>query len=289
METKKKNEEYVRKCEIELKRLWLDVGMIADMPIVYKFKNKMGMEFNTAKIEYSEELLCQAEGIPPSIAIPDFHFENSVYHKTCTIKIELSMKCADAIAFNLRSIKTNEAYYTFGGITDAESIGKFTKPWRLKKWYKKVIKSISKRFDVPLNLVTLCDQSFRMKRCRGSCDVYNVGVGGLRTLVLFVSQVDRCATWFDVAFSTTNLAAMRHVLEKPFDSARRQSKGQMIVAERDNMIKPRWPKICHICGMPDSKENRIQRCDRCKIRGFCSRDCQIRDWCSHKKVCVVKD
>ena len=118
METKNKNEEYVSKLEIELKRLWLEESWISDMPIVYKFKNRVELESNTAQIEYSEELLCQAGGIPPSIAIPDFHFENSVYHKTFTIKMELSMKCADAIAFNMRSIKTNDAYYTFGGITD---------------------------------------------------------------------------------------------------------------------------------------------------------------------------
>ena len=38
--------------------------------------------------------------------------------------------------------------------------------------------------------------------------------------------------------------------------------------------------ICEECGEPAT-----QRCSRCKLAWYCSRDCQMRQWKKHKKLC----
>ena len=38
--------------------------------------------------------------------------------------------------------------------------------------------------------------------------------------------------------------------------------------------------ICEECG-----EMATQRCSRCKLAWYCTRDCQLRQWKKHKKLC----
>ena len=41
--------------------------------------------------------------------------------------------------------------------------------------------------------------------------------------------------------------------------------------------------IC-ICGNVE-KEIKFKKCGRCQYVRYCSRECQIKDWSSHKHVC----
>ena len=40
--------------------------------------------------------------------------------------------------------------------------------------------------------------------------------------------------------------------------------------------------ICHHCGAPSTK-----RCGRCRLRRYCSTECQQADWPDHKPHCSV--
>ena len=40
--------------------------------------------------------------------------------------------------------------------------------------------------------------------------------------------------------------------------------------------------ICEECGAPAT-----QRCSRCKLAWYCSRDCQLRQWKKHKTLCAM--
>jgi hypothetical protein len=255
-----------------------------EVPFQYHYADSYSIEFSSEEPPHTEELLCQTAGVPLDLLIPEMDDTvDSERNKTFMVAMALSMKCADAVAFNMRSILTNDAYQTYGGVSDTENLLDAARSWEVKTRYRKVLKSIAKRFGVSLEGVIACDMSFRMKRCRGKCN-FTGADGVVRTFVLFNSQVDSYVTWFDIVFSKSNCAATRRLADPPSAIARRQTKGKIIAAERD-MQKPRWPKICDVCGMPDTKQQRIQRCDRCKIPGYCSRDCQIVDWRSHKKVC----
>ena len=39
---------------------------------------------------------------------------------------------------------------------------------------------------------------------------------------------------------------------------------------------------CEECGKPA-----LQRCSKCKHSWYCSRDCQLRQWKKHKKLCAI--
>ena len=39
---------------------------------------------------------------------------------------------------------------------------------------------------------------------------------------------------------------------------------------------------CEECGDPAT-----QRCSKCKLAWYCSRDCQLRQWKKHKKLCSM--
>lgn len=43
--------------------------------------------------------------------------------------------------------------------------------------------------------------------------------------------------------------------------------------------------LCHACGKTAEK---LQRCSQCKNRFYCSRECQLKDWPSHKPLCLKK-
>jgi hypothetical protein len=47
---------------------------------------------------------------------------------------------------------------------------------------------------------------------------------------------------------------------------------------------PEWLKVrtCNVC-CNLGREYKV--CGRCKARRFCSRQCQLKDWPTHKKVC----
>ena len=40
---------------------------------------------------------------------------------------------------------------------------------------------------------------------------------------------------------------------------------------------------CHACGI---KPEQLKKCGRCFRAYYCSRECQSKDWPSHKRVCV---
>ena len=42
--------------------------------------------------------------------------------------------------------------------------------------------------------------------------------------------------------------------------------------------------VCFVCQTPTKKS-----CSICKIKKYCSKECQISDWKIHKKKCIPKD
>jgi hypothetical protein len=48
---------------------------------------------------------------------------------------------------------------------------------------------------------------------------------------------------------------------------------------------------CHSCKRDDAPEHpqRLQQCSKCKVVKYCSRECQLSGWSSHKRVCSQMD
>ncbi|KAI5807518.1 MM3350-like domain-containing protein [Peziza echinospora] len=46
-------------------------------------------------------------------------------------------------------------------------------------------------------------------------------------------------------------------------------------------IEPQDMQICENCGKPDG----LQRCSRCRNRSYCSKECQVKRWKDHRKIC----
>ena len=44
-------------------------------------------------------------------------------------------------------------------------------------------------------------------------------------------------------------------------------------------------KTCNVC----KKKGKMKKCSRCRSTYYCSRECQVKDWEEHKKVCKKKD
>ncbi len=44
------------------------------------------------------------------------------------------------------------------------------------------------------------------------------------------------------------------------------------------------PLVCSVC---NKAEGKIQRCARCHITRYCSRECQTKDWPKHRKTCQL--
>ncbi|KAJ5368947.1 uncharacterized protein N7496_008707 [Penicillium cataractarum] len=48
-------------------------------------------------------------------------------------------------------------------------------------------------------------------------------------------------------------------------------------------------KSCNSCGFTPSLDVSLMRCSRCKQAYYCSKDCQMEDWKTHKKNCPWPD
>lgn len=44
-------------------------------------------------------------------------------------------------------------------------------------------------------------------------------------------------------------------------------------------------KICHCC--QKTSDEKLPTCSRCKIVGYCNRECQRKDWPKHKLECKL--
>jgi hypothetical protein len=44
---------------------------------------------------------------------------------------------------------------------------------------------------------------------------------------------------------------------------------------------------CGSCGALTSPDGRLKECGKCRVTYFCSRECQAKDWRTHKKACGV--
>ena len=53
-------------------------------------------------------------------------------------------------------------------------------------------------------------------------------------------------------------------------------------AENEEGELKKAARVCKNCGKEASK---MQKCSRCRLVRYCSRDCQLADWKEHKKSC----
>ncbi|KAI9016874.1 hypothetical protein DFJ74DRAFT_678661 [Hyaloraphidium curvatum] len=44
-------------------------------------------------------------------------------------------------------------------------------------------------------------------------------------------------------------------------------------------------QVCNGCGACSTDKSNFQRCSRCKVASYCSRECQRDHWSEHKKIC----
>ena len=44
-------------------------------------------------------------------------------------------------------------------------------------------------------------------------------------------------------------------------------------------------KAARVCENCDKETSKMQKCSRCRLVRYCSRDCQLADWKEHKKAC----
>lgn len=49
------------------------------------------------------------------------------------------------------------------------------------------------------------------------------------------------------------------------------------------------PLVCDGCGTKPAKDAKLSKCARCKVRWYCSRECQTTDWSSHKASCFAAE
>jgi len=50
--------------------------------------------------------------------------------------------------------------------------------------------------------------------------------------------------------------------------------------ERDLRVR-----TCQCCGKAEKRVGKLKSCTRCKAAFYCSKECQVKDWPSHKKIC----
>jgi len=54
-----------------------------------------------------------------------------------------------------------------------------------------------------------------------------------------------------------------------------------VLVPKDELIRP-----CLVCGQwEELGKPRYQKCGKCKVKYYCSRECQVGDWKEHKKLC----
>jgi hypothetical protein len=71
-------------------------------------------------------------------------------------------------------------------------------------------------------------------------------------------------------------------------------KRQLRIAEKETEteeLKKAHPTACETCGTLYSKEKKLLKCAQCMSACYCSKECQVKAWKSHKKVCktLLKD
>eukprot|EP00798_Chlamydomonas_sp_ICE-L_P018484 gene18484-24980_t len=45
------------------------------------------------------------------------------------------------------------------------------------------------------------------------------------------------------------------------------------------------PKVCQVCGRAEDNTMRMQTCQSCRAISYCGRECQKKDWPTHKSMC----
>ncbi|KAI9016842.1 hypothetical protein DFJ74DRAFT_678611 [Hyaloraphidium curvatum] len=56
-------------------------------------------------------------------------------------------------------------------------------------------------------------------------------------------------------------------------------------AARRDLPGPGIGVVCASCHLVAPEKNSFQRCSRCKMVEYCSKDCQRKDWSNHRRIC----
>jgi hypothetical protein len=194
---------------------------------------------------------------------------------------DISVACANAIALVIKSVPTDHAYDTQGGVAVDGSLVSLDPSWYTRHAYTYKLKAIAKRFKTPYDRVVACDISFRIKRSRG-----NTYVKG-KCLVFYAANNaklgDEVAAWFDITATETATKKNTNDLESD-----RQVDQQIHTHTSNQMTSshPRVPRTCMSCKKLDTREQKHRQCV-CKDAVYCGRDCQRVHWRKqHKATCT---
>lgn len=116
------------------------------------------------------------------------------------------------------------------------------------------------------------DEKLEEKRCLPLIYKQHVGPSMAQTLTKEqLRQVDDSVIWEE----------MTHVL----DILNRKSSIPQELVGRGDDSRDFTIRTCSGCGKKEMKLGRMKSCSKCKAAFYCSKECQVQDWATHKKQC----
>ena len=108
----------------------------------------------------------------------------------------------------------------------------------------------------------------------------------VRLLLAKGAKVDQAANNGDTPLSVSRLKGHREVEELLLASIAKLEQAEQaakveVVKEEEGEVK-RAARVCQLCG---KEAQRMKKCSVCKLVRYCSEECQLKDWKSHKKSC----
>lgn len=202
------------------------------------------------------------------------------------------VEVADRLVGLAKSIATNDAYRTHGGVDAAGVLKSMGPRWTLRSAYTRILRREFAHLNLDAHLFdefVILDKSLRAKQANPVCTVVPE-YRDARQMVHYHTTNERkdvhigqhIAAWFDITFGKTPDAAL---YLHPTQYAARVAE-----VEAKLGIPANWsPARCVTCNATDSAALPFKKCQGCKVAHYCNRQCQKADWAEHKVTCVPKE
>ena len=201
-------------------------------------------------------LMCATIAVPLQFASPWLlsEAEQQVFQPMYAIGTKLSVEAADHIAVLVKGYRTNSVYNTQGGITDEEELRSLEPLWTITAEYAKQLQIIAKRFRVSVAECIIVDQSFRVKRARGTTNFNGTSVVWYQTMEY---QEDHLfGSWFDITL--TNDVPDIDLNESPVLKAARTAECTHL--KKELATADRLVRRCALCDKMDSEAAPHKKC-----------------------------